>query len=72
MSAIKYSVLIREGCFTVRRYDSETDYSVDVEQTFEKFKQGVVKNYTVKFSDPPDMNHIEEKVLDFVALLYPD
>ncbi len=72
LSAIKYTVLIREGSFTVRRYDSETDYSVDVEQTFEKFKQGVVKNYTVKFSDPPDMNHIEEKVLDFVALLYPD
>jgi hypothetical protein len=72
LSAIKSSLLIKEGCFTVRRYDSETDYSADVEQTFEKFKQGLVKNYTVKFSDPPDMNHIEEKVLDFVALLYPD
>lgn len=72
LSAIKYTVLIREGCFTVRRYNSETDYSVDVERTFEKFKQGAVKNYTVKFSDPPDMNHIEEKVLDFVAQLYPN
>jgi DNA mismatch repair protein MutS len=72
LAAIKYGVLIKQGYFTVRRYESETDYSVDVEQTFAKFKQGAVKNYTVKFSDPPDMNHIEEKVLDFVALLYPD
>ncbi len=47
-------------------------YSAAVEETFEKFKQGAVKDYKVKFLLSPDMNHIEAKALDFVAQLYPD
>ena len=31
-----------------------------------------MKDYRVKSSSWPDMNHIEEKILDFVAKLYPD
>ncbi len=31
-----------------------------------------MKDYRVNFSDWPDMNHIEAKILDFVAQLYPD
>ncbi len=31
-----------------------------------------MKDYRVKFSDWPDMNHVEAKVLDLVAQLYPD
>jgi DNA mismatch repair ATPase MutS len=45
---------------------------VEVEKTFEKFKQGAVKDYRVKFLDLPDMNHVEAGVLDLVAKLYPD
>jgi DNA mismatch repair protein MutS len=56
----------------VRKYESETDYSADVEEIFAKFKQGAVKDYKVKSSSRPEMNHIEEKVLDFVAKLYPE
>jgi hypothetical protein len=36
---------------------------VEVEKTFEKFKQGAVKDYRVKFLDLPDMNHVEAGVL---------
>jgi DNA mismatch repair protein MutS len=42
-----------------------------VEKTFEKFKQGAVKDYRVEFSDWPSMNHIEANILEFVAQLYP-
>jgi DNA mismatch repair protein MutS len=56
----------------VRKYESEIDYSIKVEQTFDKFKQKAVRDYTVKFTDPPDMNHIEGKILDFLSQLYPD
>ena len=38
----------------------------------EKFKQGAAKDYKVKFSASEDMNHIEAKVLEFVARLYPE
>ncbi len=70
LSAVRYSVLIKGAGFTVRRYGSEADYSADVDETFAKFKQGAAKDYLVKFSAPVEMNHIEAKILDFVAQLY--
>jgi DNA mismatch repair ATPase MutS len=72
LSTVKYCVLIKSYGMKVRKYESESDYSAAVEETFAKFKQGVVKDYRVKSSSRPDMNHIEEKALDFVAKLYPD
>ncbi len=48
------------------------NYSLDVEETFAKFKQGAARDYRVKFSEWPDMNHVEAKILDLVAELYPD
>jgi DNA mismatch repair protein MutS len=72
LSTVTYCLLIKDNGFKVRKYESESDYSAEVEETFHKFKQGAVKNYAVKFSDWPDMNHVEAKALDFVALLYPD
>jgi DNA mismatch repair protein MutS len=71
LATVNYCVLIKGDTFTVRKYDSEADYSLDVEQTFEKFKQGAVNDYRVKFSTNDDMNHIEAKILEFVAKLYP-
>ena len=71
LSSVKYCLLIRDNGITVRKCESEIDYSADVEQTFEKFKQGAVKDYRVKFSDWPEMNHVEANVLDLVAQLYP-
>ena len=72
LSTVKYCLLIKDNGFKLRKYESETDYSAEVEETFDKFKQGAVKDYSVKFSDWPDMNHVEAKALDFVAQLYPD
>lgn len=71
LSTIRYCILIKDGGFTVSRYQSELDYSVEVEATFEKFKQGAVTEYRVKFDSWPNMNHVEAKVLDFVAELHP-
>ncbi len=72
LSAIRYCLLIKGDSVKVRKYEGETDYSADVLQTFERFKQGAVKDYTVTFSTGLDMNHIEAQVLEFVAQLYPD
>jgi len=72
LSAVRYCVLMKGDSIKVRHYEGEIDYSADVEQTFDKFKQGAVKDYTVTFSTGVEMNHIEAQVLDFVAQLYPD
>jgi hypothetical protein len=72
LATVKYCVVIKGDTFTVRHYESEADYSVDVEKTFAKFKQGAVNDYRVKFSTSDDMNHIEAKILEFVAKLYPE
>ncbi|MBN1583586.1 MAG: DNA mismatch repair protein MutS [Anaerolineae bacterium] len=72
LSEATYSVIIQTGKFRVRRYDGEKDYSVQVLETFEKFKQGAAKDYRVDLFKGAGMNHIEAKILEFVARLYPE
>ena len=72
LAAIRYCVLVTDGGFKVRRYECEHDYSAEVEATFQKFQQGAVRDYRVKFPVTPDMSHIEAKILEFVAQLYPE
>ena len=72
LSSIQYCLLIKDNSIRVQKYEGEMDYSARVHETFEKFKQGAVKDYRVEFSDWPNMNHVEAKILDFVAQLHPD
>ena len=71
LSNVKYNVIIQEGKFSVQKYEGETDYSVEVLRAFEKFKQGAANNYLSNLNNGSGMNHIEAKILEFVALLYP-
>ena len=72
LSGIKYCLLIKGNAITVRHSEHEMDYSAAVEETFQKFRQGTVKDYKVKFTDWTEMNHVEAGILDLVARLYPD
>lgn len=72
LGSVEYSVLVADGGFTVSKYKPQADYSAAIGNTFKKFQQGDVKDYRVKHSDYPDMNHIEEQILEFVALLFPE
>jgi DNA mismatch repair protein MutS len=69
LSAVDYCIHIRTNGFTVRPYRHEADYSAEVEATFDKFKQGAAKDYRVKFNTGDDINHVEAKILEFVAKL---
>lgn len=69
--SVKYCLLIKGSSIIVRNYESETDYSAEVEATFEKFKQGAEKDYRAEYSDSFNMNHVEAGVLDLVAKLFP-
>lgn len=70
--SVKYCLLIKGDSIKVRKYESGIDYSAEVEEIFEKFKQGEVQDYRAEFSGGLAMNHVEARVLDFVAQLYPD
>lgn len=72
LAGVRYTVRIQIGRFSVQKYEGETDYSLEVEKTFAKFKQGAVKDYHVDFYTTTGMNHIEAKILEFVARLYPE
>jgi DNA mismatch repair protein MutS len=72
LAAVRYCVVLRGNAIKVRKYESEIDYSADIEETFKKFKEGTRKDYLVNFSNASDMNHIEAKILDFVAQLHPE
>ncbi len=72
LGEVKYCVIINSGRFSVRKYEGETDYSVEIEKVFEKFRQGAVKNYLVDIGERAGMNHIEAKILEFVARLFPE
>ena len=71
LARIRYSVALQEGTVTVRTYEDEPDYSIAVEETFRKFRQGVVKEYRATFKPFTGMNHIDAQVVDRVALLHP-
>lgn len=72
LSTVRYSLLIKGDKITVQKYEDTLDYSAVVERTFDRFQQGAVKNYLVKFADGLDMNHVEAGVLGLVADLYPE
>ena len=72
IDAVDYCIRIKGKYFTVRRRESEIDYGADVEQTFERFNQGNVKDYMTTFSEPIEMNALEESILGAVARLYPE
>ncbi len=67
---VKYQVIIRNNSFTVQNYHEETDYSIEILETFNKFKQGYVGEYIFKYQSYDEyMNPIEAKILEYVAQL---
>ncbi len=72
LAEVRYSLRIKGNHVDVRPYSEEKDYSEEVRQTFEKFRQGAAKSYLVRFSQGPDLNQLEARILERVAQLYPD
>mgnify|MGYP000262397229 CR=1 FL=1 len=70
-ASIRYAIIIKGNRVGVRKYEAEADYSQEVERTFEKFKQGAVKDYRANVIKGSGFNHVEAQILDCVARLYP-
>ncbi|HTX57450.1 MAG TPA: hypothetical protein VMD47_10175 [Candidatus Acidoferrales bacterium] len=72
LAAISYALLIDGDRFTVRDPEGEDDLVVAIHETFARFRQGATKSYLLTFQERLGMNHIDAKVLEFVALLHPE
>lgn len=71
LSNIKYCIIIKENWIRVKKYENEIDYSTVIEETFKKFQVGAVKDYRVKLHFSTGISHVEAKILELVAKLYP-
>jgi len=72
LAEVMYLVRIRGLRVEVSRYDGEADYSAEIARTFERFQQGAVKDYRVKYRGWPGMNYVGAQILDLVARLFGD
>ncbi|MGH3305237.1 MAG: MutS-related protein, partial [Streptosporangiaceae bacterium] len=70
LAAITYQVRIKGPRVEVSRYDGEPDYSAEIQNTFERFRQGAVKDYRVEYRTWPGMTHVGAQIAELVARLY--
>jgi DNA mismatch repair protein MutS len=72
LGQIRYCTRIHGNRVDVSRYQAEADYSATVLETFDRFKQGAVKDYRIRYRTWPGMNHVAAQILDLVARLFPE
>lgn len=72
LGQIRYCTRIKGGRVEVSRYQDEADYSAAVLTTFERFKQGEVKDYRIRYRTWPGMNHVAAQIVELVARLFPE
>jgi DNA mismatch repair protein MutS len=70
LAQVMYQVRIKGLRVEVSRYHGEADYSAEIEQIFERFQQGAVKDYRIKYRFSPGMSHVGAQIIDLVARLF--
>jgi DNA mismatch repair protein MutS len=71
LGRVRYALRIKGERVTVVPYQGENDYSVEVEETFARFRQGAVEDHLMKVPDPGSMDHVEARIVQLVARLNP-
>ena len=73
LASVQYCIQFRDLRVQVRSLNSESDYSEEIDATFQKFKHEPVKDYRAVYPyDSMNMNHVEAQILDGVVHLYPE
>lgn len=72
LASVRYTMQIHDARITVSGAHAEPDYEQAVLASFEKFEQGAVRDYRMRFDETPAMDHVEAQVLEAVAKLNPD
>lgn len=72
LKSIRYCIQIDGLRVKVRHYEEGADYSAVIETTFARFRQEVSRDYRVQYRTGVDMNHVEAKIAEGVARLFPE
>ncbi len=72
LNRVEYVLIIKSGKVSVKRYEGEPAYTPEIEEVFEKFRQGDVRDYRVDMRENGGMDHVEARILEFVARLFPE
>jgi hypothetical protein len=72
LDGVRYTVRIDGPRVTVARYQDEPNYGAEIERVFERFRQGEVDSHLIEIPDSGAMNHVEARIAELVARLYPD
>ncbi len=72
LAHVTYQVRIKGLRVEVSRYDGEPDYSAEIAEAFERFRQGEVKDYRLKYRSWPGMTHVGAQIAELVSRLFPD
>jgi DNA mismatch repair protein MutS len=70
LQGVRYSLHIHGARVTVDRDDRDGDYSQEVLERFQKFRQADPRSHRFKMPLSMEMNHIEAQILDLVAKLH--
>ena len=70
LAQVMYQIRIKGLRVEVSRYHGEADYTAEIEKTFERFQQGAVKDYRIKYRGSPGMSHVGAQIIDLVARLF--
>ncbi len=71
LDSIMYDITIDGLTFKVKKYEGEEDYSKEIKKIFKKFEQNDICETKSQFDKIRGINHVNEKILEFVAKLYP-
>jgi hypothetical protein len=72
LSTIRYTTEIRGDRIRVSRYEGQSDYGIEIAETFARFRQRDVDEHCADVRGHPGRNPVEGTVLEYVAALHPD
>ncbi|WP_299757032.1 DNA mismatch repair protein MutS [uncultured Chloroflexus sp.] len=72
LQQIRFSLIIRSDSFIVKSFENEQPYSPEISAVFAKFRQEDSPSYLTNLREAAGMNHIEAKIVEFVARLTPE
>ena len=72
LAEVRYSLLIRGPRVTVGRFGHEPDYTIEVEETFARFRMHAAESHLATLTPHPGMDHVEAWIVERVARLFPE